>query len=40
MMNVMNVLQDIVESKNDLDVIDRSLVPSIVNAVQKVFNVF
>jgi PelA/Pel-15E family pectate lyase len=35
MMNVMNVLQDIVESKNDLDVIDRSLVPSIVNAVQK-----
>ena len=35
MMNVMNVLQDIIESKNDLDVIDRSLIPSIVNAVQK-----
>lgn len=35
MMNVMNVLQDIIESKNDLDVIDRSLVPSIVTAVQK-----
>jgi PelA/Pel-15E family pectate lyase len=35
MMNVMNVLQDIIESKNDLDVIDRSLVPSIANAVQK-----
>ncbi|MES2374157.1 MAG: pectate lyase [Bacteroidota bacterium] len=34
MMNVMNVLQDIIESKNDLDVIDRSLVPSIMNAVQ------
>jgi len=29
MINVMNVLQDIVESENDLDVIDRALVPSI-----------
>ncbi len=29
MINVMNVLQDIIESKNDFDVIDRALVPSI-----------
>lgn len=35
MMNVMNVLQDIVDSKNDMDVIDRSLVPRISIAVEK-----
>jgi PelA/Pel-15E family pectate lyase len=35
MMNVMNVLQDIAESKNDLDVIDRSLLPAINAAVER-----
>ncbi|MDB5209870.1 MAG: pectinesterase, partial [Sediminibacterium sp.] len=35
MMNVMNVLQDIVESKNDLEVIDRVSVPAIITAVQR-----
>jgi PelA/Pel-15E family pectate lyase len=35
MMNVMNVLQDAVESKNDLDVISRSLVPAITDAVKR-----
>lgn len=35
MMNVMNVLQDVIESKNDLGVIDRSLIPSITDAVNR-----
>ncbi|MEO7531952.1 MAG: pectate lyase [Sediminibacterium sp.] len=35
MMNVMNVLQDIVQAKNDMDVIDRSLVPSIEISVRR-----
>ncbi len=35
MVNVLNVLQDIVESKNDLDVISRSYLPQIKDAVQR-----
>jgi PelA/Pel-15E family pectate lyase len=35
MVNVLNVLQDIVESKNDLDVINRSYLPQIKDAVQR-----
>jgi PelA/Pel-15E family pectate lyase len=35
MMNVMNVLQDVVESKNDLEFIDRSLLPAIADAVKR-----
>lgn len=35
MINVMNVLQDIIESKNDMDVIDRSYIPKITDAVQR-----
>lgn len=35
MINVMNVLQDIIESKNDLEVIDRSYLPKITDAVQR-----
>jgi PelA/Pel-15E family pectate lyase len=35
MMNVMNVLQDAIESKNDLDIISRSLVPEMTEAVKR-----
>lgn len=35
MINVMNVLQDVVESKNELDVIDRARVPAIIAAVDR-----
>lgn len=35
MMNVMNVLQDVIESKNDLGVISRSLVPAVTLAVNR-----
>ncbi|NCI51623.1 pectate lyase [Sediminibacterium roseum] len=35
MVNVLNVLQDVLESKNDLDVIDRAYVPAIADAVNR-----
>lgn len=35
MVNVLNVLQDIIESKNDFDEIDRSYVPQVKDAVQR-----
>lgn len=35
MVNVLNVLQDVLESKNDLDVIDRAYVPAITDAVNR-----
>jgi PelA/Pel-15E family pectate lyase len=35
MINVMNVLQDVVESKNDFDVVDPSFIPKAAEAVQR-----
>lgn len=35
MMNVMNILQDVVEKKNDFDVVDASLVPQSTAAVER-----
>lgn len=35
MVNVLNILQDMIESKNDLDIIDRSYVPRAKDAVQR-----
>jgi PelA/Pel-15E family pectate lyase len=35
MMNVMNILQDIIEKKNDFEVVDASLVPQITTAVER-----